>query len=128
MAMAMQQLETCREPARFPAWLMTMVRNRALNRLESARVRQRFADSAQAEAEPMANDAERVVLREQLLAALQDLTEQQREVVLLHDLEAWTHPEIAAATGLSEVNCRQILSGARRALRESLAALEGTVS
>ncbi|MFT3713396.1 MAG: sigma-70 family RNA polymerase sigma factor [Archangium sp.] len=130
VAMAMQQLETCREPARFPAWLMTGVRNRALNRLESVRVRQRFADSASARVndEPMANDSERVVMREQLLAALETLTEQQREVVLLHDLEAWTHPEISAATGLSEVNCRQILSVARRAMRERLAALEGAVS
>lgn len=127
VAMAMQQLETCRDPARFPGWLMSNVRNRSLNRLESARVRQRYADTASRE-ERAANDTERVVLREQLVAALAHLTEQQREVVLLHDLEAWTHPEIAAALGLSEVNCRQILSVARRALRERLAALEGAVS
>jgi RNA polymerase sigma-70 factor (ECF subfamily) len=126
VAMAMRQLETCREPARFPAWLMSGVRNRALNRLEAVRVRQRHAEQARPE-EVMASDSERVVLRQQLLAALEVLTEQQREVVLLHDLEAWTHPEIAAATGLSEVNCRQILSVARRAMRERLAALEGAV-
>ncbi|MBL8909622.1 MAG: sigma-70 family RNA polymerase sigma factor, partial [Archangium sp.] len=127
VAMAMQQLQTCREPSRFSAWLMTNVRNRCLNRIESQRVRQRYADSASRE-ESAANDAERIVLREQLVAALGALSEQQREVVLLHDLESWTHPEIGAALGLSEVNCRQILSVARRALRERLTALEGAPS
>jgi RNA polymerase sigma-70 factor (ECF subfamily) len=125
VAMAMQQLETCRDPARFAGWLMANVRNRALNRLAAAKVRLRHADQVRGE-EAVAGDAERVVLRQQLLLALEVLTPQQREVVLLHDLEAWTHPEIAAALGLSEVNSRQVLSTARRALRAKLEALEVT--
>lgn len=123
MAMAMRQLETCREPARFAGWLMSTVRNRALNRVEALRVRAQYADTVVAD-EAQASEAERVVLRAQLLAALGALTEQQREVVLLHDLEAWTHPEISEATGLSEVNCRQVLSVARKALRKRLAELD----
>ena len=124
VAMAMHQLQSCRDPARFAGWLMSNVRNRALNRIEAAKVRQRYADGAMAE-ERSADDAERVVMREQLLAALEVLTPQQREVVLLHDLESWTHPEIAAALGLTEVNSRQIVSVARRALRAKLSAMEG---
>lgn len=126
MAMAMQQLESCREPARFAGWLMANVRNRALNRLAAAQVRDRYAEGVRSEGEPAASEVDRVALRQQLLAALEALTPQQREVVLLHDLEAWTHPEIAAALGLSEVNSRQVLSVARRALRERLGALEQT--
>lgn len=128
MAMAMQHLETCREPSKFAGWLMTNVRNRALNRVEAQRVRQRYAEGASADEAPT-SDADLVVLRAHLLAALGALSEQQREVVLLHDLESWTHPEIAAATGLSEVNSRQVLSVARRLLRAKLAELEAeTVS
>ena len=63
-------------------------------------------------------------LRRRLLDALETLSVPQREVVLLHDLEGWTHAEIAAALELSEVNCRQHLFTARRALRRQLAALE----
>ncbi len=125
MAMAMQQLGTCREPARFAGWLLSNVRNRALNALASTKVRQRFADSAVGE-EGAPADAERLGLRVQLLAALEVLTPRQREIVLLHDLESWTHPEIATALGVSEVSSRQILSGARRELRAKLQAMEAT--
>ena len=60
------------------------------------------------------------MLRDRLLAALARLTPVQREVVLLHDLDGATHAEIAEALGLSEVNCRQHLFVARRALRGEL--------
>lgn len=122
MAMSMQQLDTCREPARFAGWLLSNVRNRALNRLEALQVRQRYADGASPE-EPQTS-LDDVAARSELLAALSVLTEQQREVVLLHDLEGWTHPEIAQATGLSEVNSRQVLSVARRTVRARLEALQ----
>lgn len=122
--MAMQQLEHCREPARFAGWLMTNVRNRGLNRLSAAKVRQRHADSVMPD-EGQDSDATRVALRQSLLAALEVLTPQQREVVLLHDLESWTHGEIAQSLGLTEVNSRQVLSVARRTLRAKLQELEG---
>lgn len=64
-------------------------------------------------------------LREPLLAALNLLGEAQREVVLLHDLEGWTHGEIAGALGISEVMSRQHLFVARKKLR---AELEGGLS
>ena len=120
MAMAMQHLGQCREPARFAGWLLSNVRNRALNALASTKVRQRYADSAMKDDEGITGDAERAGLRAQLLAALEVLTPRQREVVLLHDLESWTHPEIADALGISDVSSRQILSGARRQLRDEL--------
>ncbi len=123
VASAMRQLEACREPARFAGWLLTQVRNRALNQLAARGVRQRHADSVQA-AEQGADDLERVVLRQQLLAALEALTAQQREVVLLHDMESWTHAEIATSLGMSEVNSRQVLSVARKALRAKLTELD----
>jgi RNA polymerase sigma-70 factor (ECF subfamily) len=58
--------------------------------------------------------------RSQLLAALALLSPVRREVVLLHDLEGWTHPQIADALELSELMSRQHLFLARRELRERL--------
>ena len=117
---SLQRLDRCRDPSRFSAWLLTSVRNRALNRIEMARVRADHAAGA-TEAEGEAGPGEQVLLRRRLLAALERLTSVQREVVLLHDLEGWTHAEIAAALELSEVMSRQHLFVARRKMREDLA-------
>ncbi len=119
VATAIARLDECREPARFAGWLLTNVRNRALNQVASRAVRRRH-EGADVLEEGVEGDAHRVVLRRQLLAAMEVLTQQQREVVLLHDLESWTHGEIAEALGISEVNSRQVLSVARKALRAKL--------
>jgi len=113
---ALERLRDCREPARFSGWLLQIVRNRALNALEKRKLREP-SDEVVAGAPAAAGD---VVLRARLLAALATLTEVQREIVLLHDLDGWTHAELADALGLSEVNCRQHLFTARRALRAAL--------
>jgi len=121
-ALALGRLETCREPERFAGWLLQIVRRQALNALERARARGRALERA-APAEPFARgEAEGSALRRQLLAAMARLSALQREVALLHDLEGWTHAEIAAALELTEVASRQHLFQARKALR---ALLEG---
>lgn len=117
---ALEKIGSCREPDRFAGWLLTIVRNRARNLLESRRLREVPGDSP---GEPPRDDSsgvERLGLRGQLLAALSELGDVRREVVLLHDLEEWTHADIAAALGMSELMSRQHLFQARRALRESL--------
>ncbi len=63
---------------------------------------------------------ERDELRHELESALAQLSQAQREVVLLHDLQGWKHPEIAEALSISEVMSRQHLYNARRRLRERL--------
>ena len=117
---ALERLDDCREPARFSGWLVRIVRNRALHALERRRLRDPASDEVDVATTTIDGD---VVLRAHLLAALASLTGVQREVVLLHDLDDWTHAEIAAALELSEVNCRQHLFTARRALRTQLASL-----
>jgi len=114
---ALERLDDCRDPARFSGWLIQIVRNRALHALEKRKLRDPTDDVAET-ATPAAPAAPAdVVLRRRLLAALATLTPVQREVVLLHDLDEWTHAEIADALGLTETNCRQHLFIARRALR-----------
>jgi len=117
---AIERLDRCRDPDRFSGWLLEIVRTRALNALTR---RNRGAVAAVEElAHPgLPGDS---ALQRRLLDALATLTVAQREVVLLHDLEGWTHAEIAEALELSEVNCRQHLFTARRALRHQLAGLE----
>jgi DNA-directed RNA polymerase specialized sigma24 family protein len=65
-------------------------------------------------------ELERADLRTRLLAALSRLKPIQREIVLLADVEHWSHERIASATGVSVLMSRRHLSDARRALRALL--------
>jgi RNA polymerase sigma-70 factor, ECF subfamily len=117
---ALARLDTCREPRRFSAWLFTIVRNRSRNWLDARKLREPGGDpeiGAPFAGEP----AERRELREHLVAALGRLAPEHREVVVLHDLDGWTHPEIGEALGVSELVSRQRLFKARKVLRVALA-------
>jgi RNA polymerase sigma-70 factor, ECF subfamily len=118
---AVEKIETCREPERFAGWLFAIVRTRALNWLDRRRLRDVPREAEQAERAGDAPRVERGQERARLVAALDELSAVQREVVLLHDLEDWTHAEIAGALGISEVMSRQHLFQARRILRGQLA-------
>jgi RNA polymerase sigma-70 factor (ECF subfamily) len=119
---AFERIDTCREPERFAGWLLQIVRNQARNWLD--RRRWRDVPAAEHTREQVAGEdsPETAAGRGQLLAALQFLGTAQREVLLLHDLEGWTHAEIAASVGISEVMSRQHLFRARRELRAKLGA------
>ncbi|KPK81200.1 MAG: hypothetical protein AMS25_07265 [Gemmatimonas sp. SM23_52] len=121
---ALERLDKLQQPERFLAWLLQIVRNRARNFLDYRRVRSArpLEDLSAGTDETPAREAERQELRRALGSALAELSEIQREVVLLHDLEGWKHREIAEALGLSEGMSRQHLMGARRLLRERLGA------
>ena len=122
---SLERIESCRTPERFGAWLSEIVRNRALNHLEHARVRRTEslddAEFGQTGSTPETT-LERHTLGKKLEAALTQLSPKQREVVLLHDLDGWSHSDIAENLGVSEVMSRQILFTARQTLRGLLAA------
>ncbi|MEO7457340.1 MAG: sigma-70 family RNA polymerase sigma factor [Gemmatimonadaceae bacterium] len=118
------QLANCRDPARFGAWLLTIVQRRALNAARAARRRRtdsldQVAPIASNSPHPGAN-VERGDLRRVLLDALRTLSPVQREVVLLADVEQLSHASIADALGLSVLMSRRHLSDARRRLRAIL--------
>lgn len=121
---ALEKLETCREPDRFAFWFLQIVRNRARNMLVARRIRS--ADSIESESATGLEDPKREHrgerLRARLEKALSAIPEMHRVIVLLHDLEGWTHREIAQAAEISEVMSRQHLFQARRRLREILGA------
>jgi len=116
---ALGRLDQCREPERFAGWLFQGVRNRAMNQIEQRQTRRGLLDEVP-RGEWVEGAAPPVLLRRRLVGALERLRPVQREVVLLHDLESWTHAEIAAALGISEVMSRQHLFVARKAMREWL--------
>ena len=119
---AVERMDEVREPERFKGWLLQIVRNRSRNYRGYRRLRTaRPLDSVSAAApENPATDTERAELRGALQSALAELSELQRQVVLLHDLEGLKHREIAESLGISEGMSRQHLMTARRALRERL--------
>lgn len=123
---ALERLEDCRDPARFAAWLMQIVRNTAHNAGTRSRLRnaeqldERFV--SRGKSDQVARSVEISELGARLQSALARLTPTQREVVLLHDMDGWEHRRIAEAVGCSEVMSRQHLFQARRKLRELLGA------
>lgn len=117
---ALERLEECKDPDRFSGWLLRIVRNRALNlrRAQSVRSAQPLSDVLEARSSSSPEqDTNRALLREELTTALGELTETQRQVVLLHDLEGYRHREIGDLLGISEGASRFHLSTARALLR-----------
>jgi RNA polymerase sigma-70 factor (ECF subfamily) len=64
--------------------------------------------------------AERSDLNERLTKAIGTLTDTQREVLMMHDVEGWKHADIAHLLGLAESTVRVHLLHARRRLRTLL--------
>ncbi len=120
---ALQRLDDCRNPAKFGGWFLAIVRNRSRNlvRRESLRSGDPIPETAHTKEPSPAKAAQLSALRSRLEEALQTLTEVQRQIVLLHDLEGWKHDEIAERLGLPSGTVRSHLHFARKALRVELA-------
>ena len=126
-----EHIHECRNPDRFAAWLVRIVRNTALNRREYLDVRaaESIDHSTPVESSSRADaSAHLKELRAALRNALAQLTVTQREVVLLHDLEGWPHADVAARLEISEVMSRRHLSDARKRLRVLLVDHAGWIS
>ena len=123
--LALERLEDCRDPSAFGPWLRQIVRNRArsVGRRERVRETESLEGVRVALTTDPARDFERAQLKERLESALGTLTEVQRRVVLMHDLEGYKHREIATELGVPEGTVRSHLFLARRALRQLLGGL-----
>lgn len=119
---AAAKLRECRDGSRFIFWLCAIVRNHARN--AATRGGSRRSEALRSEIVAPGRDpgreAELQDLRLRLERALAVLSPVQREVVLLHDLDGWTHGAIAEVIGTSAGMSRQHLFNARRRLREAL--------
>ena len=126
---ALQRLDDCRNPAKFAGWLLAIVRNRSRNliRRESLRGGEQIPVGARTADPDPARMADISALRSRLREALSELTELQREIVLLHDLEEWKHDEISERLGIPSGTIRSHLHFARKALRANLTEWRGHV-
>lgn len=123
---ALRALDDCRDPARVRHWLLRIARNTARNAVAARRVRTAVPLDATEDVPDGGRHPDHAALvstlGDRLHVALATLSESQRAVVLLHDVQGCAHAEIAAALEISEVSSRQHLFVARRLLRQTLGA------
>lgn len=121
---ASRRLDDLDPPGKFLPWLLTIVRNRAhdVRRRQRVRMAEPLDDGLRADGAAVdpARSAERAELRHRLVEAMGNLSDVQREVLLLHDVEGWKHREIAELIGVAEGTVRAHLFHARRAMRDLL--------
>ncbi len=118
---ALERIDSLRPGSSFGPWFYRLLVNAALNRRKYL-ARRRTAElplTAPAQDSP-ALDSERAQLQTRLAQALGRLPGELETVVILHDLEGFTHPEIADILGIPEGTCRSHLFRARRVLRALL--------
>ena len=117
------------DPARGRAftWLVTLARSRAIDRLRSVGSRERAAQRSAEDAPPESEPAEwadeaavRAERAEAVQAALAELPEEQRQVLVLAYLEGMSQSEIAAAKNQPLGTVKTRTRSALRKLSESL--------
>ncbi len=123
---ALERLEDCREPERFRAWLLTIIRNHAHNVRKRERLRrgEPLDGMFKSDLPSPILETERSEAGERIAAAMEELTELQRQVVQLHDFEGLKHAEIGAKLGISSGASRFNLHAARKKLRGLLSDLD----
>jgi RNA polymerase sigma-70 factor (ECF subfamily) len=103
------------------AWVFRIAGNLGRDALRRGRHRTQLAHQAPAATRETPNEELRLSLRQ----ALSDLEVDARTVVLLHDVDGFSHREIAEALGIQEGTSRARLSRARAQLRLALADRKG---
>ncbi|HEY8176538.1 MAG TPA: sigma-70 family RNA polymerase sigma factor [Gemmatimonadaceae bacterium] len=119
---AFAQLGRFRGESALSTWLhrvtISVVSN-AMRKVKRFRARETDLD----EATSMAVETRRADpdLRDKLHRAIDELPEIYRTTLVMHDVEGYTHEEIANVLGVAEGTCKSRLSVARAQLREKLA-------
>ena len=109
--------------AAFSTWLYRIGINACTDLL---RKRKRSVPMAEVEVEPSPGRVERdVSLRLDLVHALEALTPEHREAVVMHDLGGYPYEDIAALTGVQLGTVKSRISRGRRRLAELLEQAEG---
>jgi len=124
------RLDNVKEPAAVMAWLARIADNEIRDQADYYKRRQRDAamrapieDAADVPA-PIRHALSQAIVSRQtdaLEAALEELGDAQREIIVLRKLEELTFPEIASRLGKSEDACRMAFSRAMAALTLKLA-------
>ncbi|HZH42599.1 MAG TPA: sigma-70 family RNA polymerase sigma factor [Lysobacter sp.] len=118
---AWQALPAFRFESSFSTWLHRLAVNTALMELRSRRSRPREDDEDALETVGIADSAgQRTALRMDLERAVATLPPRARAVLVLYDVEGWTHEEIAAELDIAVGSSKAQLHRARQLLRARL--------
>ncbi len=122
---ALPRINTLREISRFPGWLASIARNRAIDFHRRTKPTDEFdeeSDSAQSGTHaPFANHSSHSSAEAHaILQAIRSLPDAYREPLILRLVEGMTGPEIAARTGLTHGSVRVTLHRGMQQLREIL--------
>lgn len=122
---AFEKLHLFRGEAAFGTWLYRLATNVALNRLR--RSSKRDAVEARAELPRVSGAPDDLVVNRRLLSLAMDrLPPGYRQVLVLHDIEGWTHEEIANSLNCSTGTSKSQLHKARARMRQLIAPSAGS--
>ena len=110
---AHRALDRFRPDQPFGAWLYRIMANAALDLVRRRKVRQ-AEELPETIPMPFRDPAESGELKERLQEALTHLTDRQRAVIVMHDVEGFTHGEIGRTLGIPEGTARSDLHHAAR--------------
>ena len=116
---AIRALPTFRGDARFSTWLHRIAVNAALQASRRVETRRRH-EGPLPEDVPLPQVVGDVLLEQRLEAALDRLPEGMRKVLILHDVEGYTHEEIGEAMGVTAGTSKSQLFKARAKMRDLL--------
>jgi RNA polymerase sigma-70 factor (ECF subfamily) len=118
---ALECLEDCRHPDRFRYWFRTIVRRVALSHAKKRRfVSESCDETLSDDGTDTARQARLNELRAHVRSVLQVMSPLQGRVFILHDMDGYSHGEIAKELGITPGSSRVHLHKARRALRAKL--------
>ncbi|HSX60429.1 MAG TPA: RNA polymerase sigma factor [Tahibacter sp.] len=130
--LAWQRLRDMRGPASLLPWLRHVTRHRAIDRIRAARYRERtqveWGDRAADVADDAAGVTERLSAEQDaalLARAIDEITADSREVLLLYYREGESGRRVATLLGISEAAVRKRLQRARESLRSETHRLLG---
>jgi RNA polymerase sigma-70 factor (ECF subfamily) len=122
---AFQRLADFRGDAAFSTWIHRITITVVANAMRKVRrLRERETDLADLDAlHPVHAGTRRLDpdLRDRLAKAIDALPEIYRITLIMHDMEGYTHTEIADVLGVAEGTCKSRLAAARAQLRAALA-------
>ena len=116
-------LPSWRGDAKFSTWVHRVAVNRTLNALRQTRRQSLMETGIEDDSAVVEQDSERNMLAQTIDDATRKLSPGARTVFLLHDVEGYTHEEIATELGITSGGSKSQLFKARAKLRRLLAPL-----
>ncbi|MBC7561477.1 MAG: RNA polymerase sigma factor [Gemmatimonadaceae bacterium] len=116
-------LPTFRGDSQFSTWAHRIAVNRTLNAMRRARRLTGVHEELTEATAMVEDDMEQPFVRESITQALDRLPRGARTVFVLHDVEGYTHEEIASQLGITSGGSKSQLFKARARLRRLLAPL-----